>query len=148
MAQRKRKGGAPPPSARKIPIYIWVLLVALGGAIVLRVATATGGSQHPDPRPGVTAEFVVDGERYASAPAISSTYTMAAAIPNVLDGLFCYCDCAANFGHRSLLTCFESDHGAGCDVCLQEAAMAYRMTQDGASLDQIRAQIDATFAAG
>jgi len=148
MAQRKRKGGATPPPARKIPTYIWVLLIALGGAIAVRVGTTSGGGPHPDPRPGVTAEFVVGADRYASAPFISSTYTMAAAIPNVLDGLFCYCGCAANFGHRSLLTCFESDHGAGCDVCLQEAAMAYRMTQDGASLDQIRAQIDATFARG
>jgi hypothetical protein len=73
---------------------------------------------------------------------------MAKAIPNVLDGLHCYCECARDHGHRSLLTCFESDHGAACDICLQEAALAYRMTQEGAGLDQIRERIDAMFATG
>jgi len=131
-----------------VPVYIWVLLVALGGAIVWRV-TGTGGSgHHPDPRPGITGITVVDAERYASAPQVKEIYTMARAVPNVLDGLFCHCDCAREFGHRSLLTCFESDHAAGCQVCLQEAAMAYQMTQDGAVLGQIRARIDATFGNG
>jgi hypothetical protein len=147
MAQRQRKGPTTVAPRRGVPVYILLLLAALAGAIALRVGTG-GNGDHPAPRGDVTAEFVVDANRYAAAPHVAGVYTMARAIPNVLDGLHCYCDCARSFGHRSLLTCFESDHGAACDVCLEEAALAYRMTQDGATLEQIRAQIDATFAPG
>jgi hypothetical protein len=147
MAQRVRKSQPTQVSKGGMPAYIWVLLLVLGLAIAWRVSVGTG-SHHPEPRADVTGQFVVDSERYASVPRIAEIYTMSREIPNVLDGLFCYCHCAENFGHRSLLTCFESDHGAGCDVCLEEAEMAWRMTQDGATLDQIREQIDATFARG
>jgi hypothetical protein len=132
---------------RGVPVYIRVLLAVLVGAVALRVGLS-GNGDHPDPSADVTGEFVVDGSRYAAAPRVAEIYTMARAIPNVLDGLYCHCDCARHFGHRSLLTCFESDHGAACDVCLEEAAIAYGMTRDGASLDRIRAQIDATFDRG
>jgi len=48
-------------------------------------------------------------------------------------------------GHHSLLTCFQSDHASGCDICLSEAEMAYRMTRQGASLSAIRNAIDAAY---
>ena len=41
--------------------------------------------------------------------------------------------------------CFESEHGASCDVCLGEAKLAAEMPANGASLDAIRAAIDARF---
>jgi hypothetical protein len=66
----------------------------------------------------------------------------------VFDGLYCYCECKENFGHKSLLTCFESEHGASCDICLTEAAMAAEMHANGASLDAIRQAIDARFKSG
>ena len=49
------------------------------------------------------------------------------------------------FRSRSLLTCFESEHGASCDICLGEARMAAEMHATGASLDAIRRAIDARF---
>jgi hypothetical protein len=67
---------------------------------------------------------------------------MAADIPQVLDGLYCHCDCSNHSGHRSLLTCFQDDHGAACDVCLTEAALAFRMTGEGRSLKEIRKAVD------
>jgi hypothetical protein len=35
-----------------------------------------------------------------------------------------------------------SDHGAGCDICLQEAVLTYEMSQQGNSLDDIREEVD------
>jgi len=83
--------------------------------------------------------------RYASVPRIEKVYREAAIVPAELDGIYCYCRCIENMGHRSLLSCFESDHAAGCDICLSEADMAYRMTKQGRSLDQIRQAIDQSF---
>jgi len=144
MAQRNRKVAT--RSRPAVPGYIWVLLAVLVGAMAWRGLTERPGSGHPDPRPGITGEFVVAAERYADNSYIQDTYRFAKSIPNVLDGLHCYCECAASFGHRSLLTCFESDHGADCGICMQEATIAYQMSQRGATLDQIRAQIDAQLA--
>jgi hypothetical protein len=40
-------------------------------------------------------------------------YRVAQEIPDVLDQLYCYCECDRHLGHKSLLSCFTDDHGAG-----------------------------------
>lgn len=115
------------------------------GVVVLLLGLATtreANAHHPDPRDNVTAAEVQSSSRYADYPQIAAVYDMAAAIPGVLDGLHCYCDCDRHSGHRSLLTCFRDDHGAACDICLEEAELAYTMTNEGRSLKQIRRSID------
>jgi hypothetical protein len=137
MSRRRRQTGK-----RGVPVFIWVLLGGLLLAAVYRFAIAPGDSHHPEPRADATAANVVSGTRFSAEPQIGRVYTMAAAIPNLLDGLYCYCQCSKHAGHRSLLTCFESEHGAGCSVCLDEAFMAYTMSNNGSTLDQIRDAID------
>jgi Protein of unknown function with PCYCGC motif len=44
-----------------------------------------------------------------------------------------------------LLTCFESEHGSRCDICMGEAVFAVRLAERGNSLAQIRAAIDERF---
>ncbi len=39
-------------------------------------------------------------------------YEVAAAIPNTLDQLTCYCGCVQSFGHKSLLSCYTDEHGS------------------------------------
>jgi len=133
---------------QKVPPFIWVLLVVLGAVVVYRFGVLPSGAagHHPEPRAAVTADAVQDATRYAEVPPIAEIYAMAKQIPQVLDGLYCHCECSKHSGHRSLLTCFESDHGAACDVCLEEAAIAYQMHSEGRSLDEIRSAIDARFA--
>ena len=72
-------------------------------------------------------------------------YTAARNVPQILDGLYCHCQCARNFGHRSLLTCFESDHGSRCDICMGEATLASELAARGSTLEQIRHAIDERF---
>ena len=130
----------------KVPVWIWGLLLILVLVVVWRVAGPRDAhASHPQPREGITAEKVVAASRYASDPKIARIYEMAAQAPQVLDGLYCHCECSKHADHRSLLTCFESDHGAMCDICLGEAEMAYKMSQEGKSLEEIRAAIDARF---
>lgn len=40
-------------------------------------------------------------------------YQIAHEIPEILDQLYCYCECDKHLGHKSLLSCFTDDHGAG-----------------------------------
>lgn len=99
-------------------------------------------SHHPMPRIDAHTMHVMPAARYASNPGIADVYEMAAEIPAVLDGVYCYCFCHNTFGHYSLLDCFMDDHAADCDICLREAIMAYQMNQQGSSLDQIRQSVD------
>jgi len=78
-------------------------------------------------------------------PGAAEAYAGAHRAPQVLDGIHCYCECARHFGHRSLLTCFESDHGSQCDICIGEATLAIRLASQGSSLDDIRRAIDQRF---
>ena len=122
--------------------YIGVVLGAIVLVLSLMTVRRANAAHHPTPREGLTHEHVQSATAYAQHPRIAEVYEQAAAIPHVLDGLYCYCDCSKHSGHRSLLTCFHDDHGAGCGVCLSEAALAYQMTQEGKSLKEIRKAID------
>jgi hypothetical protein len=43
----------------------------------------------------------------------AAAYRVANDIPDILDQLYCYCECDKHLGHKSLLSCFTDDHGAG-----------------------------------
>ncbi len=114
-------------------------------AVLLLVAGGMGGARHPEPRAGIGAAKVLDPAQFAGYDRIVRSYEVARAMPAVLDGLYCYCDCSHHFDHRSLLTCFESEHAASCDICLDEAALAAELHRQGKSLEEIRRAVDARF---
>ena len=64
-------------------------------------------------------------------------YELAAKIPGVINQLPCYCYCE-RIGHKSLHTCYESDHGAHCAVCMKEVFYAYQQTKLKKTPTQIR----------
>jgi hypothetical protein len=70
-----------------------------------------------------------------------NVYSLAAKIRPVLYQQPCYCYCDRHEGHKSLLDCFVSTHGAECDICQKEAVLAYQLTQKGKTPAQIRAAI-------
>lgn len=72
-------------------------------------------------------------------------YKAAREIPEVLDSLYCYCECKKHFGHKSLLTCFVDQHGLHCDTCINEAVMAHEMHKNGKSIVEIRRAVDKKF---
>jgi hypothetical protein len=130
--------------ARKLPWVIAGVAVVAAAAVMVTARTASAG-RHPEPRPGITGAAVLAASTFGQGERLVRAYTAARAMPEVFDGLFCYCECKEHFGHRSLLTCFQSEHGASCDICLGEAQMAAEMHANGASLDAIRHAIDARY---
>ena len=127
---------------------LWIVAGLAGAAAVGLVVTrrAGGAVVHPDPRPGVTAERVVPPSLVPNTPGAAEAYAAARGTPQILDGVYCHCDCSKHFGHRSLLTCFESDHGARCDICMGEATLAAQLAARGNSLNDIRRAVDQRFA--
>ena len=103
-------------------------------------------ADHPDPRPGITGERVLNTEAIRAKPRIAEIYDMAREIPQVFDGLYCYCHCHDGAtGHRSLLACFETDQPTGCYGCGAQARLAHRAFKEGKSLTEIRAACDKKF---
>ena len=129
------------------PKLPWIIAGVAGAAAAgLLVTTRAGGRVvHPEPRPGVTAERVLPASTVLNTPGAAEAYAAARQAPQVLDGVHCYCECAKHLGHRSLLTCFETDHGAQCDICMGEAVLAARLASQGGSLDEVRRAIDQRF---
>jgi uncharacterized protein with PCYCGC motif len=127
----------------------WVVtgagVAALAGVLFLTRPAGVAASSHPTPRPGITAAKVVPQSLVPRTPGASEAYAAARAAAATLDGVYCHCDCSKHAGHRSLLTCFESEHGSHCDVCMGEALLAAEMAKQGKSLTEIRSAIDRQF---
>ena len=128
--------------------------IALAAAGVLqsvsaRMAAAAARlpiSVHPEPRPGVTAERILAAGELKTEKA-RKLYDQAREIPEVLDGIHCYCECHdAPMHHRSLLSCFESDQAAGCYACGSEARLVHKLHGEGKGLAEIREAVDRKFA--
>jgi len=68
-------------------------------------------------------------------------YEAAKEIPQTLAQLPCYCHCDRGQGHKSLHSCFESEHGENCGICIGEALMAHNLQKSGVSVSEIRNQI-------
>ena len=102
---------------------------------------------HPTPRAGITAARVLRPDQLNAGADVIEIFDMVRAIPQVVDGIYCYCGCAEIEGQYSLLSCFEADGMAqACIICQGEARMTYRLHREGASLDTIRTAIDRNFA--
>jgi hypothetical protein len=74
-------------------------------------------------------------------------YEAARKYPATLDRLHCFCECQESMAHRhkTLLTCFTSNHAAGCGICLREALMAAELKEKGLPDDQIENTVESVF---
>ena len=118
MSDRKRHKHEPVPATpRKRGLHRRTLLAAgvvgaLGGGYLLfrpasgsegRSFSVKGGERRP----------VLDPLRFPDRNA-RQAYLAAQRHPQVLDSLYCYCRCdRPPFLHKSLLSCFTDNHGAG-----------------------------------
>lgn len=69
------------------------------------------------------------------------SYVLAAKASDVIYQQPCLCHCDKGQGHTSLRSCFESEHGAHCSICMKEAIYSYQQTKKGRTPAQIRAGI-------
>ena len=133
------------------------LLIAAGVALGFAATVVFISFNRPSPVSGKAPVIVPTGRSDATAvldPASFSgdqqrhAYMAAREIPDVLNQLYCWCHCREStiFHHRSLLECFESDHGSQCSTCMGEATLAYDMVKRGVTnVRQIQDVIDSRF---
>ncbi len=83
-------------------------------------------------------------EVFAGNPRLA--YQVAKEIPQTLAQIPCYCHCDRSKGHQSLHSCFESEHGENCGICIGEALLAYRLEKrEGLKPREIRERIIAAY---
>jgi Protein of unknown function with PCYCGC motif len=121
--QRKSNG-----ATGLVAAIIVAMLLGAGGFAVYQMrasadAAANGLTLNPD---------LFQGETHAA-------YLVAQQHPELLAQLDCYCGCEQHEGHKNLLDCFRTNHGATCATCTGEAVTAGQLYDNGTPVDQIRA---------
>jgi hypothetical protein len=80
-------------------------------------------------------------------PEVKPSYEAARQYPATLDRLHCFCECQESMTHRhkTLLTCFTSNHAAGCGICIREALLAKELKDKGIPDDEVENTIESIF---
>lgn len=137
-----------------VRVFVAIALLAAGIALLALPQFAASGSQDmaamqhgsnlDEPTPAFHAKPPTDTLPPTMEPSlfteigIFNSYAVAGRIKKVLYQEPCYCHCDKSQGHGSLLDCFVSRHGSGCDICMSEAFYAYEQTHKGKTPAQIR----------
>ena len=101
--------------------------------------------EHPTPRPNIDASKVLKKEDLADHPDVIPLFDGVREIPQVVDGIRCYCGCDERPESYSLLSCYEDGMARHCYVCQGEGKLVARLNGEGKSLEEIRAAIDLEF---
>jgi hypothetical protein len=104
-------------------------------AMVAGALTACRSSTHPVAATMV-ARLTLDPGQFEGDT--KQAYLVAQQHPELLAQMHCYCGCEQHEGHKNLLDCFRTRHGAGCDTCVAEAVTAGKLADAGMPVDQIR----------
>lgn len=92
-----------------------------------------------------------------SAPVtVQQSYQFAAANPDIMKQIPCYCGCGA-MGHTSNYSCYVSSvdtsgkiefdpHALGCSICVDITQDTMRMLKQGKTVSEIKTTIDQTYA--
>ncbi len=103
--------------------------------------------KHPEPRPGIDASKVLATSALTEKDA-APAFDDARAIPQILDGIRCHCNCGDEKEKYSLLSCYEGEGMAQlCEICQAQARLARRLVRLRRSLAQIRDAIDRKYPA-
>ncbi|MEO8347956.1 MAG: PCYCGC motif-containing (lipo)protein [Acidobacteriota bacterium] len=95
--------------------------------------------------PILSSKLFTDLTKYE--PEVAPAYEVARKYPQTLDRLHCFCECQESMTHRhkTLLTCFTTDHAAGCGICIREAILAGELKDKGLPDDQIENTVESAF---
>ena len=139
------------PSSVSRRRFVWAFGITLTALCAGKTASCSRPkppprSRHPEPRRGINGSRVLGRDALGDSPQAIPTFDMVRAIPEVMDGIRCHCNCAVTQRTRSLLTCFEQGGMArDCDLCLEQAVRVYELYRNGHALERIRIVVDAVF---
>jgi hypothetical protein len=131
-------------------------IILIGLIALLALAGLPGCSAAPESAGLAMASMAGMPAEVQSAPvSVQQAYQFAAANPELMKQLPCYCGCGS-IGHTSNYACYVSgvdekgvisydNHALGCSICVDITRDAMRLTQAGKSPGEIRSAVDITY---
>lgn len=131
--------------------FFLLLMLTLAGSLLTACSPAS------EAHPLAMADLHAMPMDVQAAPAtVQDAYRFAAANPEVLQHLPCYCGCG-QMGHTSNYDCYVAgqaadgslefdSHALGCGICVDITQDAIRLLREGKSVTEIKAYVDATYA--
>ncbi|GAB4528469.1 MAG: hypothetical protein Fur0018_14580 [Anaerolineales bacterium] len=131
---------------------ILLVLLSLTASLGLSACSGQAQSQHTFPMAEM-ADMPVDVQQ--APPVVQEAYRFAAANPDVLTQIPCYCGCGG-MGHTSNYACYVAGenadgspafdgHALGCSLCVDITQDTMRMLDEGKPIAEIRAYVDQTY---
>ena len=131
-------------------LFLLLPVLLIGGLLL----AACGGGQAV-PKVKLAPVSALPMQMQQAPAAVRTAYQFAAANPDALRNVPCYCGCGA-IGHKSNLACYIKefgadgkpvfdDHAMGCSLCVDIATDVMQMTGEGKSPPDIRQQIVEAF---
>jgi hypothetical protein len=141
-----------PSKAQKIRFACLLVI-----SIFALVLAACGGSSKASTSRNLKMASIdeMPAEVKAAAQVVRESYQFAAANPDVMTHIPCYCGCGA-MGHTSNYACYVSGqgpdgkleydtHALGCSICVDITQDTMRLFGEGKSVEEIRAYVDSTY---
>lgn len=146
-----RKTPAKSSNSKKMRIVVLaVILVAVGSYFLFFKNDRNPYANRPDNTP-IDINALKGGEtRPTLSPVafvgnVARAYDVARKNRELLDSMYCYCNCKKHFGHKSLLTCFVDKHAAECKICMDQAFYAESRFNEGMDIAPVRYAVDKKF---
>jgi hypothetical protein len=129
------------------------ILFVYSGALAACSSTKVKQSEQNLPMAGVD---ILPPEIKEAPAAVRQAYQFAAANPDVLKAMPCYCGCGA-MGHADNYACYVSEvqqdggiifdnHSLGCSICVDITQDTMRLLQQGKNVAEIKVYIDQNYA--
>lgn len=141
--------------AKRSRIWLFPLLL-----LILLASSLSGcsGSQETDSEHSFSMASMEDmpAEVKQAPTSVQQSYQFAAANPDVLQQIPCYCGCG-EMGHTSNYNCYIAEenadgslvydpHALGCSICVDITLDTMRLLDQGKSAPEIKAYVDQTYA--
>lgn len=131
------------------PIFVLFAALLLG---VLPACSSSGSTSGLQMMPMEK----MPAEVQAAPSVVQQAYQFAAANPDTMKQIPCYCGCGS-VGHTSNYSCYAQgsdgqgnpifdNHALGCSLCVDITQDAMRLTKEGKSPPEIKAYVDSTYA--
>lgn len=137
----------------RIPFFSLLLLILLASLAAGCSRSQDSATEHSFPMASMQD---MPAEVKQAPVTVQQSYQFAAANPDILEQIPCYCGCGA-MGHNSNYDCYVSEvssdgsivydsHALGCSICVDITLDTMRLLDQGKEVKEIKAFIDQTYA--
>jgi Protein of unknown function with PCYCGC motif len=141
---------------RKTPTAVFaILILMLLSSATLTACSGSAASAATDTDLAMAPMAGMPAEVQSAPTTVQQAYQFAAANPDVMKHIPCYCGCGS-IGHTSNYDCYVDGvdekgvisydtHALGCSICVDITQDTMRLLKQGKTVSEIKATIDATY---